>query len=315
MLQQALADANTAYRNFFASMKGTRKGRKLGAPRFRSKRDRAQSIRFTKAARFRVHPGGPAAAARDRRRPGALVARAAVASRRSVTVTVDAAGRYHASFVVDVPDQPLPPADREVGIDLGLTHFAVLSDGRKVDNPRIARKAAAKLRPAQKELARRQQRVGEPGAGRVRKVARVPCPGRGHPPGLAAQAVDHVDPREPSGVRGRPRRVGPGPHPARPVGRTTRAGRRSWRCSTTRRGEPGGRSRRSTGGSRPPGRAQRVGPSARPSPCTSVSGRAGAGPRTTGTSTPHVTSWPRDARTDQRLWSWCQTGSGPGSRP
>jgi putative transposase len=74
-----------------------------------------------------------------------------------VTVTVDAAGRYHASFVVQAPDQPLPPVAREVGIDLGLTHFAVLSDGRKVDAPRIARKAAAKLRTAQKELARRQK--------------------------------------------------------------------------------------------------------------------------------------------------------------
>ena len=58
VLQQALADANTAYRNFFASLKGTRKGRRLGAPRFRSKRDRAQSIRFTQAARFRVTAAG-----------------------------------------------------------------------------------------------------------------------------------------------------------------------------------------------------------------------------------------------------------------
>jgi putative transposase len=74
-----------------------------------------------------------------------------------VTVTVDAAGRYHASFVVQVPDAALPPVDREVGIDLGLTHFAVLSDEQKIDNPRHARKAAAKLRRAQKELARRQR--------------------------------------------------------------------------------------------------------------------------------------------------------------
>jgi putative transposase len=41
-----------------------------------------------------------------------------------------------------------------VGIDLGLTQFAVLSDGRKVDAPRIARKTAAKLHTAQRELAR-----------------------------------------------------------------------------------------------------------------------------------------------------------------
>ena len=58
-----------------------------------------------------------------------------------------------------------------MGIDLGLAHFAVLSDGRKVDNPRHGRKAAAKLRRAQKELARRQKgsRDGETSR---RKVAR-----------------------------------------------------------------------------------------------------------------------------------------------
>ena len=44
-----------------------------------------------------------------------------------------------------------------MGIDLGLVHFAVLSGGRKVDNPRHGRKAAAKLARAQKELARRQK--------------------------------------------------------------------------------------------------------------------------------------------------------------
>jgi putative transposase len=156
VLQQALADANTAYRIFFASITGVRKGRKLGAPRFRSRKDRCQSIRFTKAARFRVLSNGRL------RLPG--IGDVAVRWSRdlpseptSVTVTVDATGRYHASFVVDVPAAPLPPTGREVGIDLGLTHFAVLSDGTKIDAPRIARKAAVKLRTAQKELARRQK--------------------------------------------------------------------------------------------------------------------------------------------------------------
>ena len=38
VLQQALADLNTAYRNYFASVQGRRKGPKLGPPRFRSDR-------------------------------------------------------------------------------------------------------------------------------------------------------------------------------------------------------------------------------------------------------------------------------------
>jgi hypothetical protein len=163
VLPQALADANTAYRNVFASLTGTRKGRRLGAPRFRSKRDRPQSIRFTKAARFRVTDAGRL------RLPGigdvpVRWSRDLPSEPTSVTVTVDAAGWCHASFVVDAPDAPLPPVDREVGIDLGLTHFAVLSDGRKVDAPRIARKTAAKPRTAQRELARRAEGVGAAGA-------------------------------------------------------------------------------------------------------------------------------------------------------
>ena len=54
VLQQALADLNTAYRNFFASLTGKRKGRKVGPPRFRSRKDNRQAIRFTRNARFKV---------------------------------------------------------------------------------------------------------------------------------------------------------------------------------------------------------------------------------------------------------------------
>lgn len=171
VLQQALADANTAYRNFFASHLGKRKGRKVGAPRFRSRRDSRQAIRFTANARFRVLDNGrlrlpkigDVAVRWSRNLP---------ADPSSVTVTMDATGRYHASFVVEVPDEPLPSTDREVGIDLGLTTFAAMSDGTKVDAPRIARKAAAKLRRAQKELARRQKGSANRRKS-VRKVARA----------------------------------------------------------------------------------------------------------------------------------------------
>ena len=44
VLQQALADLNAAYRNFFASATGKRKGPKVGPPRFRSRKDRRQAI-------------------------------------------------------------------------------------------------------------------------------------------------------------------------------------------------------------------------------------------------------------------------------
>ena len=66
VLQQALADLNTAYRNFFASLSGERKGRKVAPPRFRSRKDSRQAIRFTKNARFAVTAGGKLRAAEDR---------------------------------------------------------------------------------------------------------------------------------------------------------------------------------------------------------------------------------------------------------
>src|SRR5437899_10118799 len=58
VLQQALADLNAAYRNFFASRTGARKGPKISLLRFRSRKDRRQTIRFTRNARFAITPGG-----------------------------------------------------------------------------------------------------------------------------------------------------------------------------------------------------------------------------------------------------------------
>ena len=64
------------------------------------------------------------------------------------SVIRDCAGRYFASFVVEAEPGALPAADTVIGIDLGLTHFAVLSDGRKVASPQFLRRAEKKLRRA-----------------------------------------------------------------------------------------------------------------------------------------------------------------------
>jgi putative transposase len=62
--------------------------------------------------------------------------------------------------------------DTEVGIDLGLTHFAVLSDGTKVTAPRFLRRAEKKLKKAQRELSRKAKGSKNRAKARVR-VARV----------------------------------------------------------------------------------------------------------------------------------------------
>src|SRR5439155_6280535 len=122
VLQQALADLNTAFRNFFASVTGKRKGRKVAPPRFRSRKDNRQAIRFTKNSRFAVLDNGRLRLPKIGDVP-VRWSRNLPSDPSSVTVIKDAAGRYFASFVVQTSEKSLPPTDSEVGIDLGLTHF------------------------------------------------------------------------------------------------------------------------------------------------------------------------------------------------
>ncbi len=154
VLQQALADLNTAYRNFFASITGKRKGARMGLPGFRSRRDTRQAIRFTKNSRFTVTSGG---ALRLPKIGDVKVgwSRELPSAPSSVTLIKDAAGRYFASFVVAVDEQPLPSVDAEVGIDLGLATFAVMSDGKTIDSPKFLRQAERRLRKAQQALSRK----------------------------------------------------------------------------------------------------------------------------------------------------------------
>jgi IS605 OrfB family transposase len=171
VLQQALADLNAAYRNFFASVTGKRTGPKVALPRFRTRKDRRQAIRFTANARFKVLPNGKLRLPKIGDVP-VRWSRSLPSEPSSVTVTRDAADRYFASFVVETPAYALPEAGSVTGIDLGLTYFAVLSDGRKVASPQFLRRAESKLRRAQRELARKQKGSRNRAKARMR-VARV----------------------------------------------------------------------------------------------------------------------------------------------
>lgn len=154
MLQQALIDLNGAYRAFFASIKGTRRGGRVAPPGFRSRKKHRQAIRFARNAKFKITTVGRLRLPKigDVR---VRWSRGLPADPSSVTVIKDAAGRYFASFIVEAVDTPLAETRTEVGIDLGLTSFAALSDGRKVANPRFLRRAERKLRKAQKSLSRK----------------------------------------------------------------------------------------------------------------------------------------------------------------
>ncbi|MGC0343750.1 RNA-guided endonuclease InsQ/TnpB family protein [Streptomyces sp. SLBN-8D4] len=175
VLQQSLRDAESAYRNFFASLKGTRKGPRAGPPRCKSRKDARQSVRFTANARWHITGSGRL----NFPKIGAVKvkwSRTLPTTPSSVTVIKDAAGRFFASFVIDTDPATdatrMPQTDRIIGIDLGLTHFAVLSDGTKIDSPRFLRRAEKKLKKAQQELSRKQKGSKNRAKARL-KVARA----------------------------------------------------------------------------------------------------------------------------------------------
>ncbi len=90
----------------------------------------------------------------------------------SVTLIRDSAGRYIASFVIETGPVTLPGTGPVIGIDLGLTHFAVLSAGRKIAFPQFLPRAEKKLRRAQRNLSRKAKGSGNRDKARV-KVARA----------------------------------------------------------------------------------------------------------------------------------------------
>jgi putative transposase len=152
-LVQACNDARRAYRNWFDSLSGKRKGRKIGHPVFRRKH-RRQSIRLTRngfglrGPRLYVPKVGEIRVRWSRSLPS---------EPSSVTVIREPDGRYYASFVVDRRTAPLPPSAREVGIDVGLSRLAVTSDAEIIANPRFLRRKERHLARAQRALSRKRK--------------------------------------------------------------------------------------------------------------------------------------------------------------
>ncbi|GAA4911760.1 RNA-guided endonuclease InsQ/TnpB family protein [Streptomonospora salina] len=131
VLQQALRDLDTAYRNFFDALKGKRP--RTGAPRFESKRDTRQAVRFTANARRRITTGGDLSLPKIGN-VRVTWSRALPSVPSSVTVAKDSAERYFASFVVETGrDETLPETTGEVGVDLGFVFR--LMEGVSVPRP------------------------------------------------------------------------------------------------------------------------------------------------------------------------------------
>ena len=156
-LVQSVRDAHRAYHNFFDSVRGKRRGRKVGRPRFKSGKDTRQSFRLTRNG-FTIRPNGRLYIAKvgDVR---VRWSRDLPSEPSSVTIIREPDGHYYASFVAEVEATPLPPVERESGIDLGVTRLATVADThgqrREIANPRYLSRKLRKLRRLEQEKHRR----------------------------------------------------------------------------------------------------------------------------------------------------------------
>ena len=145
-VQQALRHLQTAFNNFFA--------KRARYPRFKRK-DGPQSAEYTTSA-FKwdgkslklAKMSEPLAVRWSRQIPKA-------AKVTTVMVSKDSAGRYFVSLICDDVVAKKPAVDGKIGIDLGLTHFAILSTGEKVAAPNTFRKYEKKLAKLQRRLAKK----------------------------------------------------------------------------------------------------------------------------------------------------------------
>ncbi|MFJ2535766.1 RNA-guided endonuclease InsQ/TnpB family protein [Microbacterium maritypicum] len=158
-LVQAHNDLLVAFPHFFSSARGTRAGKRVGFPRFRSRHDHRQTARFTRNG-FSIRPNGRLFLAKIGE-VRVRWSRTLPTAPSSATIIKDAASRYFASFVADaaptVDAARLPDVEQEIGVDVGLKAFAVLSDGKVIDAPKFLCRAERKLRKAQQELARKKK--------------------------------------------------------------------------------------------------------------------------------------------------------------
>lgn len=147
VLQQSLRNLSRAFVNFFE--------RRARYPRFKSKHG-PQSIQFPQdvalngSNRIKLPKIGWLKCIVHRPIEGRI---------KTVTVTRTQAGRYFASILAE-DDAALPPVSTDgkaIGIDLGLTDFAVTSDGSKFANPRHLAKAERNLKRKQRKLSRKQK--------------------------------------------------------------------------------------------------------------------------------------------------------------
>ncbi len=163
VLQDVLARLDKTYQAFFRRIQT---GQTPGFPRFQG-RGRFNSFTYKEYGNGARLDKGYLVLSKIGR-VAVRWSRAMEGTSKIVTISREADGWYVCISCADVPRQPLAPTGQEIGIDLGLESFAMLSDGTMIHNPRCYRRAERRLKTAQRRVARRKK-----GSNRRRKAVKL----------------------------------------------------------------------------------------------------------------------------------------------
>lgn len=145
-LQSSLKNLADSYTRFFKKQNK--------APRFKSKNNKVQSYTTKETnnnitivdSKIKLPKLGLVRFAKSREVDGRIL---------NATIRRNPSGKYFVSILAEIDVQPLEKTESSIGIDLGITDFAILSDGRKIDNNQFTSKMERKLKREQRKLSRR----------------------------------------------------------------------------------------------------------------------------------------------------------------
>ena len=134
-----------AYKSFFQS--------NFGFPKFKSKRHHQSYQTYNQKGTIAIENGkvklpkiGWVKVKAHRKMTGLI---------KSATISMTKTGKYFISILCETEIKPYHKTNSSIGIDLGLEHFAILSTGEKIENPRFLVRSSKKLAREQKILSRR----------------------------------------------------------------------------------------------------------------------------------------------------------------
>jgi len=147
-LQASVKKVDIAYRNFFNGK---------GYPKFKSKRN-GGSLQCPNNTRRIDWDKSTLTIPKIKDIP-IVLSRKFEGKIKTVTITKTPTKKYFASILVETKDVivPAPKVQNAIGLDLGIAHFAVLSNGEKIDNPKYLSKSIVRLQVLQRNASRKEK--------------------------------------------------------------------------------------------------------------------------------------------------------------